>query len=181
MGFRGMKKLRSLTIENSDLATIRSNAFAGMSDVEEIRIVSNKIDRLEDFALPSQNSVKSLILEGNHILEVPSLSALQQIHVEKVTVVKNHFPCNCRVIYLLESVLGRSEHFLNSNKCISPLTLNGQPMISMKQNGLLRQCDRSAVLEQGRKEDEIRRSMRPKQQQPQPPSQKKPHPHPPHS
>ena len=27
--FRGMKKLRSLTIENSDLATIRSNAFAG--------------------------------------------------------------------------------------------------------------------------------------------------------
>ena len=84
-----------------------------MTDVEEIRIVSNKIDRLEDFALPSQNSVKSLILEGNHILEEPSLSALQQIHVEKVTVVKNHFPCNCRVIYLLESVLGRSEHFLN--------------------------------------------------------------------
>ena len=38
-----------------------------MSDVEEIRIVSNKIDRLEDFALPSQNSVKSLILEGNYI------------------------------------------------------------------------------------------------------------------
>ena len=27
--FRGMKKLRSLTIENSDLATVRSNAFAG--------------------------------------------------------------------------------------------------------------------------------------------------------
>ena len=47
------------------------------------------------------------------LLKVPSLSALQQIHVEKVTVVKNHFPCNCRVIYLLESILGRSEHFLN--------------------------------------------------------------------
>ena len=27
--FRGIKRLRSLTIENSDLATIRSNAFAG--------------------------------------------------------------------------------------------------------------------------------------------------------
>ena len=27
--FRGIKKLRSLTIENSDLATIRSNAFSG--------------------------------------------------------------------------------------------------------------------------------------------------------
>ena len=56
-----------------------------MTDVEEIRIVSNKIDKIEDFALPSQNSVKSLILEGNHILEVPSLAALQEIHVEKVT------------------------------------------------------------------------------------------------
>ena len=58
---------------------------AGMADVEEIRIVSNKIDRIEDLALPSQNSVKSLILEGNHILEVPSLSALEEIQVEKVT------------------------------------------------------------------------------------------------
>ena len=28
--FRGIKKLRSLVIENSDLATIRSKAFAGM-------------------------------------------------------------------------------------------------------------------------------------------------------
>ena len=126
------------------------STFAGMTDVDEIRIVSNKIDRVEDFALPGQNSVKSLILEGNHILEIPSLAALQEIHVEKVVVVKNHFPCNCRVIYLLESILGRSEHFLTANKCISPLTLNGQPMISMNQNGLLRQCDRSAVLEQGR-------------------------------
>ena len=53
--------------------------------MEEIRIVSNKIDRIEDLALPSQNSVKSLILEGNHILEVPSLSALEEIQVEKVT------------------------------------------------------------------------------------------------
>ena len=31
--FRGMKKLRSLTIENSDLATIRSNAFAGKEPI----------------------------------------------------------------------------------------------------------------------------------------------------
>ena len=31
--FRGIKRLRSLTIENSDLATIRSNAFAGMYSV----------------------------------------------------------------------------------------------------------------------------------------------------
>ena len=28
--FRGIKSLRSLTIENSDLATLRSNAFSGL-------------------------------------------------------------------------------------------------------------------------------------------------------
>ena len=60
------------------------NLFVGMTAVEEIRIVSNKIDRIEDYALPSQNTVRRLILEGNHILEVPSLSALEEIQVEKV-------------------------------------------------------------------------------------------------
>jgi len=148
--FRGIKKLRSLTIENSDLATIRSNAFSGMTEVDEIRITSNKIDRIEEHAFPSRNTVTSLILEGNHVLEVPPLSALEDIEVEKVTVVKNHFPCNCRVIYLLESKLGRSKHFLNVNKCISPLTLNGQPMITMIQSGAFNRCDRKAILEQGR-------------------------------
>ncbi len=121
-----------------------------MIDVQEIRIVSNKIDRIEDFGFPSKNSVKSLILDGNHILEIPSLAALQDIEVEKVTVVKNFFPCNCRVIYLLESQLGRSRHFLTNNKCISPLPYNGKPMQSMRASGKLRSCDRNAVLEQAR-------------------------------
>ena len=58
--------------------------FKGMTDVDEIRIASNKIDRIEDYALPTQNTVKSLILEGNHVLEVPPLSALEDIQVEKV-------------------------------------------------------------------------------------------------
>ena len=121
-----------------------------MTEVDEIRIANNKIDKIEENALPSRNSVKRLVLEGNHVLQIPPLSALEEIQVDEVAVTKNHFPCNCRVIYLLESVLGRSEHFLEVNKCISPLTLNGQPMITMKQNGNLRQCDRNAVLEQGR-------------------------------
>lgn len=156
--FRGIKKLRTLTIENSDLATIRSNAFTGMTDVEELRIVKNKIDRLEDFSLPSQNTVKNLILEGNHILAVPSLSALEDIRVESITVVNNHFPCNCRVVYLMESVMGTSSpHFLDNNKCISPLSLNGLPMSRMKQTGFLQKCDRKKVIEEARKEDEIRR------------------------
>ena len=55
-----------------------------MTDVDEIRIASNKIDRIEEYALPTQNTVKSLILEGNHVLEVPPLSALEDIQVEKV-------------------------------------------------------------------------------------------------
>ena len=55
-----------------------------MIDVQEIRIVSNKIDRIDENGFPSKNAVKSLILEGNHILEIPSLAALKDITVEKV-------------------------------------------------------------------------------------------------
>ena len=56
----------------------------GMTEVDEIRITSNKIDRIEEHAFPSRNTVTSLILEGNHVLEVPPLSALEDIEVEKV-------------------------------------------------------------------------------------------------
>ena len=55
-----------------------------MTEVDEIRITSNKIDRIEEHAFPSRNTVTSLILEGNHVLEVPPLSALEDIEVEKV-------------------------------------------------------------------------------------------------
>jgi len=42
---------------------------------------------------------------------------------------ENHFPCNCRVLFLLESPLGNASDFMRANKCISPFNLNGRPMV----------------------------------------------------
>ena len=56
-----------------------------MSEVEELNIVKNKIDRIEDFSVPSPNVIRSINLDGNHILEIPTLEALSNMRVEKVT------------------------------------------------------------------------------------------------
>ena len=37
-----------------------------MSDVKNIRIAKNKIDRIEDFSFPSQNMIGNITLEGNN-------------------------------------------------------------------------------------------------------------------
>ena len=69
----------------------------------------------------------------------------------QIKVVNNLFPCNCRVIYLVESVFGkRDPQFLDNNKCISPYKLNGKPMSVMRNNGMLKQCDRKAVMDQAK-------------------------------
>lgn len=57
-----------------------------MSEVKELQIIKNKIDRIEDFSVPSQNIIQSIHLEGNHILEIPSLSVLKDIRAETVRV-----------------------------------------------------------------------------------------------
>ena len=80
--FRGMKHIRKLSIENSDLATIRANAFMGIASLRELRIANNKIDRIEDFAIAA--GVGSLVLKGNHILDIPSPLALSHIDADKV-------------------------------------------------------------------------------------------------
>ena len=56
-----------------------------MSEVEELNIVKNKIDRIEDFSVPPPNVIRSINLDGNHILEIPTLEALSNMRVEKVT------------------------------------------------------------------------------------------------
>ena len=37
-----------------------------MSDVKNIRIAKNKIDRIEDFSFPSQNMIGNITLEGKN-------------------------------------------------------------------------------------------------------------------
>lgn len=146
--FRGLKSVRMLTIENSDLATIRKRAFHGMSNIGELKIANNKIDRIEDLSIPEE--VANLTLKGNHILQIPPPSSLENIRVTSVKAIGNHFPCNCRVLFLLDSILARSEGedmFMQQNKCISPFTLNGRTMSSMRQLGLLQQCHKEQMIQ----------------------------------
>jgi len=128
----------------------------GIGSLGELRISKNKIDRIEDFSLP--NAVGRLILKGNHILDIPSPRALSKLDAERVTVTDNHFPCTCRVLLLLESPLSHSRNggeketdrgteiedpadaFMRSNKCISPLALNGRSIADMKTLRVLGHC-----------------------------------------
>ncbi len=47
-----------------------------------MRIANNKIDRIEDFSLPDE--VGSLVLKGNHVLDIPSPKALENMDASKV-------------------------------------------------------------------------------------------------
>ena len=84
--------------------------------------------------------------DGTILIDGSKICVVLQIKVED-----NFFPCNCRVIYLVESVFGkRDPQFLDNNKCISPYKLNGKPMSVMRNNGMLKQCDRKAVMDQAK-------------------------------
>ena len=63
-------------------ATVRAGAFVGIGSLGELRMSKNKIDRIEDFFLP--NAVGRLILKGNHILDIPSPTALAKLNAERV-------------------------------------------------------------------------------------------------
>lgn len=175
--FYGLNEVRTLVIENSDLATIRAGAFQGMRNVGELKIVNNKIDDIEDFTLGS-NEVKNLTFRGNHILRVPIAAAVNAINVNVVSqsltsaqcincnhyyyyyqVVwdDNHFPCSCRILFLLESNLANNnnnrgkESFMSRNKCISPGNLKGRPIRDMERRGILAECDKHGFSREERK------------------------------
>ncbi|KAJ8978632.1 hypothetical protein NQ317_009091 [Molorchus minor] len=71
-------------------------------------------------------------MQGNHILEIPKAETLI-IEVEKLTVISNHFPCNCHIHTLLEGPLANGSilDFISKNFCISPLEVNGRPMTNI--------------------------------------------------
>ncbi|TRY73791.1 hypothetical protein TCAL_01945, partial [Tigriopus californicus] len=180
--FRGLKSVRMLVIENSDLATIRKRAFhgnstdsvmsgnvigidmiwdpiLGMSAIGELNISNNKIDRIEDLSISEE--VANLTLSGNHILQIPPPNTLANIRVGSVKAIGNHFPCNCRVLFLLDSILARSEGedmFMQKNKCISPLNLNGRNMSSMRQLGFLQQCHKEQMIQEEEQKERDRKA-----------------------
>ncbi len=55
----------------------------GLERVGELKIAHNKIDRIEDFSI--SNEVSRLTLRGNHVLEIPTPDAMENIQVSNVS------------------------------------------------------------------------------------------------
>ena len=63
---------RKLTIDNSDLGMIQPKALSGMLGVQELSIINSKIDKVGGNILSAESQVKSVKLEGNHLLAIPA-------------------------------------------------------------------------------------------------------------
>ena len=66
------KFFRKLTIDNSDLGMIQPKALSGMLGVQELSIINSKIDKVGGNILSAESQVKSVKLEGNHLLAIPA-------------------------------------------------------------------------------------------------------------
>lgn len=77
-----------------------------------------------------EHHITSIRFQGNHILDIPKAGTVSFIGVESVTVISNHFPCDCHIHTLIEGPLANEsvEEFTARNYCISPLEVNGKLM-----------------------------------------------------
>ncbi|KAJ8935326.1 hypothetical protein NQ318_004488 [Aromia moschata] len=130
--FRGLTNVGVLSIQESDLGIIDGAAFDEMSFIKSLNILNNKIDAIEYLNITQEQRIGHVKFQGNHILEIPKAETLT-IEVEKLTVISNHFPCNCHIHSLLEGPLANGSilDFISKNFCISPLEVNGMPMTNI--------------------------------------------------
>ncbi|XP_063923545.1 slit homolog 3 protein-like [Zophobas morio] len=127
--FRGLTNVGVLSIQESDLGVIERDAFEGLTFINNLYILNNKIDGIQELNLTQEQRIGFLKLQGNHILEIPRAETLN-IGADKLTVISNHFPCDCHIHTLLEGPLANGSllEFISKNYCISPLEVNGRPM-----------------------------------------------------
>ncbi|KAJ8949698.1 hypothetical protein NQ314_008162 [Rhamnusium bicolor] len=130
--FRGLTNVGVLSIQESDLGIIEGSAFDGMTFIKSLAILNNKIDAIEYLNITQEQRIGHMKMQGNHILEIPKSETLT-IEVERLTVISNHFPCNCHIHTLLEGPLANGSilDFVSKNFCISPLEVNGMPMTNI--------------------------------------------------
>lgn len=142
--FRGLTHVHVLAVQDSDLGVIKPDAFNGLSHVGSLNLLNNKIDTVQSLAVTRENRVKHFRFNGNHVLDSPRRGAFR-LHTTEgfVTVVGNHFPCDCHLFRFLD---GRpfgnnvsAELFAGKNYCISPLDLNGQS-VSVVKPGFVQKC-----------------------------------------
>lgn len=127
--FRGLTNVGMLSIQESDLGMIRLGAFEGISHINNLHFLNNKIDAIHEMIFTQDQHIKNVKFQGNHILEIPKVDAIY-FAVHKLTVIANHFPCDCHIHTLLEGPLTNDSvyDFTSRNYCISPLEYNGRPM-----------------------------------------------------
>lgn len=127
--FRGLNHVQVLAITESDLGVIRANAFEGMMHIGSLNLINNKIDAIQGLHIRKISHVKIIRLHGNHLLETPQKNSLIIEGVETISVIKNHFPCDCHLhSFLTSPLVNNSYEFRNNNFCISPLEVNGKPI-----------------------------------------------------
>jgi leucine-rich repeat and immunoglobulin-like domain-containing nogo receptor-interacting protein len=120
---------------------IQRNAFDGLVQVTNLNIINNKIDAIKGLVIRSVHRVRTLRFHGNHLLETPSLTSLIIEGVETLSVLNNHFPCDCHLHTLLASTLANTSDFKNRNYCISPLEVNGRTIASIDLDSIGRCSD----------------------------------------
>lgn len=127
--FRGLTNIGEFSIQESDLGIVRAGAFEGMTRIGMLNFLNNKIDGIQELHLLPEQHVSSLKFQGNHMLDVPKPGTIS-FAVDKLTVISNHFPCDCHIHALLEGPLANSSifEFTTKNFCISPLEVNGRSM-----------------------------------------------------
>lgn len=130
--FRGLTHVHVLAIQESDLGVIRYGAFDGISHIGSLNLFNNKIDAIQELHLRN-NKIKTLRLHGNHLLETPKPGAIVIQGIETLSVISNHFPCDCHIHTLLECPLANSStgDFRDKNYCISPLEVNGKAISTL--------------------------------------------------
>lgn len=145
--FRGLTNIGVLSIQESDLGVIEGSAFDGMTFIKSFNILNNKIDAIDYLNITQEQRIGHMKLQGNHILEIPKAETLT-VEVEKLTVISNHFPCNCHIHSLLEGPLANGSilDFISKNFCISPLEVNGLPMTNIEVESIGR-CEEEVTKE----------------------------------
>ncbi|XP_030746023.1 chondroadherin [Sitophilus oryzae] len=127
--FRGLTNVKYLSIQESDLGNIDGDAFDDMTYIKSLNFLNNKIDSIQWLNWTWEQHIGHVRFQGNHILEIPSPDSLL-VEVERLTVISNHFPCDCHIHSLLGGPLANGSilNFISKNYCISPLEVNGMYM-----------------------------------------------------
>ncbi|KAA0186754.1 hypothetical protein HAZT_HAZT009771, partial [Hyalella azteca] len=131
---KGLSNVTQISIQDSDLGVLRSDAFQGLRNVGEIRMLNNKVDSLEGLRVGEELNVDAVVVQGNHFLHITRPTPLLLQANNRNVVTGNFFPCTCRLAWLLDTDVARSTpQFLSQNFCVSPYAVHGAPIASVTQ------------------------------------------------